>query len=90
MGHRIELGEIETAVSSLEGFSRCCCLYDDKRSRIVLVLESGDMITKESINSQLVKMVPEYMLPGKVFTVSEMPLNENGKINRKLLKEQLL
>ncbi len=90
MGHRIELGEIETAVSSLEGFSRCCCIYDDKRSRIVLVLESGDTITKEEINSQLAKMVPEYMLPGKVFTVSEMPLNENGKINRKHLKEQLL
>ena len=90
MGHRIELGEIETAVSSLEGFSRCCCIYDDKKSRIVLVLESRNIITKEEINSQLEKMIPEYMLPGKIFTVSEMPLNENGKINRKLLKEQLV
>lgn len=90
MGHRIELGEIETAVSSLEGFSRCCCLYDEKKSRIVLILETVNDVNKDEINSRLIKKIPEYMLPGKILSIQEMPLNENGKINRKLLKEQLL
>lgn len=37
MGHRIELGEIETAVSSLPEISLNCCLYDEKRQKIVLL-----------------------------------------------------
>ncbi len=39
MGHRIELGEIETAVSSLPEISLNCCLYDEKRQKIVLFIE---------------------------------------------------
>ena len=37
--HRIELGEIETAVSSLPEISLNCCLYDEKRQKIVLFIE---------------------------------------------------
>ena len=87
MGHRIELGEIETAVSSLEDISRCCCLYDEKKSRIVLVVESETEIVRMELNQRLKDIIPEYMLPGKVVTIPVMPLNANGKIDRKALKE---
>jgi len=89
MGHRIELGEIETAASSLDDIPRCCCLYDDERSKIVLVVESEEPIVKTELNQRLKEMIPEYMLPGKVINVPTMPLNANGKIDRKLLKEML-
>lgn len=36
MGHRIELDEIETAVSSLDGISRCCCLHNAEKSSIIM------------------------------------------------------
>lgn len=87
MGHRIELGEIETAVSSLPGVAMNCCLYDEKRSRIVLFLDKD--MTKDEVNSQLTNMVPEYMLPGRVIYMEVMPLNANGKIDRVALKEYL-
>ncbi|MBD5549668.1 MAG: amino acid adenylation domain-containing protein [Lachnospiraceae bacterium] len=87
MGHRIELGEIETAVSSLPGVSLCCCLYDDKRSRIVLFIDKE--IKKDEVNEQLKTMIPEYMLPGKVIIEEKMPINANGKIDRVRLKEYL-
>lgn len=87
MGHRIELGEIETAVSALQGISLCCCLYDEKRCRIVLFVDKE--MKKEEINQQLKKTVPEYMLPGKVVVVEEMPVNANGKIDRIKLKGYL-
>ena len=87
MGHRIELGEIETAVSSLEDISRCCCLYDEKKSKIVLVVESETEIVRMELNQRLKDIIPEYMLPGKVVTIPVMPLNANGKIDRKALKE---
>lgn len=87
MGHRIELGEIETAVSSLPDIAMCCCLYDEKRSRIVLFLDKE--FSKDDINEKLEHMLPEYMLPGKVICAETMPLNANGKIDRVKLKELL-
>lgn len=87
LGHRIELGEIETAVSSLPDVTMNCCLYDEKRSRIVLFIDKD--MTKDEVNSRLTNMVPEYMLPGKVIYMEEMPLNGNGKIDRVALKELL-
>lgn len=88
MGHRIELGEIETAVSSLEEITLCCCLYDEKRQKIVLFIEGE--LDKAYINERISGLVPEYMLPGKVVALSTMPINANGKIDRVMLKEQFL
>lgn len=87
MGHRIELGEIETAVSSLEQIALCCCLYDEKRQKIVLFIE--EELDKTYINEQISSLVPEYMLPNKVVTLPDMPINANGKIDRVKLKEYL-
>lgn len=87
MGHRIELGEIETAVSSLEGITVCCCLYDSKRSKIVLFLDKD--MSKDEVKEKLQNMIPEYMIPGKVHYMETFPLNANGKIDRVKLKELL-
>ncbi len=87
MGHRIELGEIETAASSLPEITMCCCLYDEKKSRIILFLDKE--MTREEIGERLRTMIPEYMLPGRVVYMEDMPLNANGKIDRVKLKEYL-
>lgn len=87
MGHRIELGEIETAVSSLEEISLCCCLYDEKRQKIVLFIE--EELEKAYINEKISRLVPEYMLPNKLIRVEKMPINANGKIDRVKLKEYI-
>ncbi len=87
LGHRIELGEIETAVSSLEEVTLCCCLYDEKRQKIVLFIDAD--LNRESIKERLKQLVPDYMIPGKVIYLSHMPINGNGKIDRVKLKEYL-
>lgn len=87
MGHRIELGEIETAVSSFKEISMSCCLYDEKKSKIVLFLEAE--VEKNEIIQRLRDSLPDYMLPGKVVYLEKLPLNANGKIDRVKLKEYL-
>lgn len=87
MGHRIELGEIETAVSSLPEISLNCCLYDEKRQKIVLFIE--EELDKAYINEKISHLVPEYMLLNKVVRVEKMPMNANGKIDRVKLKEYI-
>lgn len=83
MGHRIELGEIETATSGISGVERCCCIYDGKRKKIVLIVKGK--IIKEDVMKELKNFLPDYMIPGRIVIVEEMPLNANGKIDRKEL-----
>jgi acyl-coenzyme A synthetase/AMP-(fatty) acid ligase len=87
LGHRIELGEIETAVSSLEEITVNCCLYDEKKQRIVLFVDAD--VDRDFIKQRIGKLVPEYMIPGEVRYLPEMPINANGKIDRIKLKEKL-
>jgi acyl-coenzyme A synthetase/AMP-(fatty) acid ligase len=85
MGHRIELGEIETAISSLDEISMNCCLYDEKRSKIVLFI--AENLELDYINEKIGHLIPEYMLPNRLIKVDKMPMNANGKIDRVKLKE---
>ena len=87
MGNRIELGEIETAVSSLDGIERNCCLYDMKRSKIVLFYTGA--VEKDEITEKLKALLPDYMIPNKVKMLDEMPMNLNGKVDRARLKEMI-
>ena len=87
LGHRIELGEIENAVSSLSGITRCCCLYDEGHARISLFIDNNT--SKEEIYKHLKSVIPEYMMPGRIVCMDDLPLNANGKIDRVKLKEYL-
>jgi len=87
MGHRIELGEIETAVLSLAGIDEACCLYDSKRSRIVLFYSGS--ISDDDLAEKVKAMLPSYMLPGRRVKMEVLPRNLNGKIDRAKLKDSL-
>ena len=87
MGYRVELGEIETAVSSLEEISVNCCLFDDKRKKIILFMK--ERIELSEINKKIEGIIPAYMLPDELIWLDEMPYNQNGKIDRLKLKEML-
>lgn len=91
MGRRIEAGEIEAAALALEGISKCCCLYQQERGRIVLFCElsPGAELTSKEIRKLLRDQLSDYMVPGKVVLLPQIPLNANGKIDRPALRERL-
>lgn len=74
-------------MSSLPEISLNCCLYDEKRQKIVLFIEED--LEKAYIAEKISHLVPEYMLPNKVIRVEKMPINANGKIDRVKLKEYI-
>ena len=87
MGHRIELGEIETAASSLDSVNNCCCIYDEKRKKIVLFIEGKD--ENDEIVKQLRQKLPKYMIPNEIKNVKEFMYTQNGKIDKAKMKETL-
>ena len=83
MGHRIELGEIETVTMSLENITRACSIYDFEKKRIVLFY-TGEL-EKSELTKQLRLKLPPFMIPSSIKQIEQMPLNKNGKIDRKAL-----
>ena len=89
MGYRIELGEIEKIVNSIEEVLNCACIYDEKESKIVLFYQSNQLGEKQ-VSSQLRKMLLPYMMPNKIIQLIKMPYNQNGKIDRIVLKNNYI
>ena len=88
MGYRIELGEIESVASAFEKLERAVCFFHPQRDHIVLIYQ-GDA-KKEEILSYVKERLPSYMVPDEILKLRLLPLNANGKIDRKLLEKTYL
>lgn len=84
MGHRIELGEIEVNVNMLEGIHTAACIYDAKRSKIVLYFVGA--LSESALAAALKMKLPRYMLPNRMIRLEKIPFTANGKIDRMALK----
>ncbi len=89
MGYRIELGEIETAIAAIDEIETQSCIYDDNKKQIVMFYTGQELQTKEIID-KLKSKLPNYMVPNVIIKLNEMPHNQNGKIDRKVLKERYM
>ncbi len=87
-GYRIELGEIETAVLSMNEVRNACCIYDTENSKIWAFYTLNDAIDFVVMKKNLYKVLPKYMVPEEYVELEEMPLNDNGKINRRMLHDK--
>lgn len=93
-GYRIELGDIESLLCALDLVHMACVLPVYREGAIhhlaafVVVSEGvalrGLKLTRE-IKSQLRDSLPSYMIPSSFKYLEEIPLNANGKADRKAL-----
>lgn len=89
MGNRIELGEIEAAVYGLPDVKHAACVYDTKNEKIVLYYTSDSEILPNKFLKELAVNLPKYMFPNRFIHLNEMPLNANGKVDKKAFKTEL-
>jgi D-alanine--poly(phosphoribitol) ligase subunit 1 len=89
-GFRVELSEIEFfAKEQLQKTNAVAIAFTNSlnNTEIGMVIESAEFDTKELISYMKSKM-PGYMVPTQFRFVGTFPLNTNGKIDRKVLKEK--
>jgi len=89
MGHRIELGEIEAAANSIKEMISCCCLYDKKKGKIILIYQAGKDMGKE-FAGKMQKKLPKYMCPNRFIYLKRMPMNSHDKIDRARLRKEYI
>ena len=89
-GFRIELGEIEVTLAKHPGVRRAVVMArDDDGSglRIVayLVPSGSESPGVDALREHLGRTLPEFMMPAAFVPLTELPLNPNGKVDRKRL-----
>lgn len=85
MGHRIELNEIEAVIALAEGVDRVCCVFEEEK---IWAFLKGNAEVENGLRKVMQERLPKYMWPSELIWVDEMPLNKNGKIDRKLMMQQ--
>jgi amino acid adenylation domain-containing protein len=89
LGYRIELGEIETAMLTIAEVSNSCALYDQAKGQIVMFYEAQNELEVAFLRKMLLSRIPKYMMPSVFIYVEAIPLNINGKIDRRCLTLRL-
>lgn len=86
-GFRIELGEVERAIIGTFGVEQAIVIVRsvNEEKELVTFYVSENNISYENWYEALSKKLPLYMIPARFFVVKVMPLNTNGKIDRKAL-----
>lgn len=93
-GFRVELGDVEQALARLQEVKEAVVLPKERGGKVshlvahVLLEDSsleGDLALTMDLKGKLGQLVPEYMVPKKFVYHQELPLNNNGKIDRKAL-----
>ncbi|MBI1877085.1 MAG: AMP-binding protein, partial [Chloroflexi bacterium] len=87
-GFRIELGEIEAALEQHPAIQQAVVLAPGNERLVAYVVpqhQPGPAI--DELRSYLKQKLPEYMIPAIFLVLETMPLNSNGKIDRKALPQ---
>jgi amino acid adenylation domain-containing protein/non-ribosomal peptide synthase protein (TIGR01720 family) len=89
-GYRIELAEIEAALTSFSDVGQAAVLVREDRSgdkKLVayVVPAPGRSIHAAELRKSLALKLPDYMVPAFIKSLPSLPLNSNGKLDRKAL-----
>jgi len=86
-GHRIELGEIEAMLRRQPGVLEAIVVAmpaADGEPELEAAV-SGAGCTSDGLYAALGEVLPPYMLPRRITVLDQLPLNANGKIDRRAL-----
>ncbi|KAJ1660615.1 Nonribosomal peptide synthetase [Dispira simplex] len=85
-GFRIELAEIESLCLMIPKVTLAAAVVKDER-QLVLYLTPEEIDPRE-VKAVLVNKLPQYMVPDRVITLSDMPRTLIGKVDRQTLQER--
>ena len=74
-------------MAKITGVERCVCVFDQKKSRLYGFYTGT--IDKKDLHEAMSKALPPFMLPERLVWRESFLLTKNGKIDRKLLLQEM-
>jgi len=92
-GFRIEIGEIEAVLAGHQDVSQVAVAVQldasgNKCLAAYAVARPGQILAANTLRSFLQKRLPDYMIPAGFVFLDALPLNPNGKVDRRALATQ--
>jgi len=89
-GFRVELGEIECAIRACAGVKDAAVVVrepapDVKELVAYLTVQDGENPEIDALRREIAARLPEYMAPTSYIQLEELPLNANGKVDKRRL-----
>jgi amino acid adenylation domain-containing protein len=92
MGHRVEIGEIEAALRDVSGIDAAIALgwpLTESAAGGIAAFLADPEADVQALREELAERLPEYMVPRRIELRAELPLNANGKFDRKAMLAML-
>lgn len=89
-GFRIELTEVEAVVRDYPGVRDATIAAFDHPSGgkyVAAYIVADEPISAEALGDFIRERKPPYMVPASIMQIDRIPLNQNGKVNRRALPE---
>jgi D-alanine--poly(phosphoribitol) ligase subunit 1 len=90
-GYRIELNDIEYNLNQILGVKDCAVIAKYNDAAIVKTIKAfvvlDDVVDIDYVKEELKKLIPGYMFPKSIKKIDKLPVNQNGKIDRKELEK---
>lgn len=88
-GFRIELGEIQYQLDCIEEIEQAVAIVKDVNGEkaIIAYYKSKSVITESEISVRLAVHLPTYMIPAYFIQMEKIPMNSNGKVDKKQLPD---
>lgn len=90
-GHRIEPGEIETAILRHPNIAQCIVVAGGEAADRFLIgyftVKRGQTCSTDELRQHLKSQLPAYLVPEWLMLLPKLPINANGKVDRKALPD---
>ncbi|MCH9648333.1 MAG: amino acid adenylation domain-containing protein, partial [Deltaproteobacteria bacterium] len=90
-GYRIEIGEVEAALAGHHQMAQVVVVVRGEGADKALVAygvpQPGAEVVDGELRSYLKGRLPEYLVPNRFVLLEELPLTENGKVDRRALPD---
>lgn len=90
-GYRTELGDIEANILAVEGVRACAAIAKRGKNGDVAYIKAfvsaEPWLSEVALRTALKCALPDYMIPKIIELLPQLPINEHGKIDRRLLEQ---
>lgn len=86
-GFRIELGEVEAVLAEHPQVRRAVAGVTGQSGQRLVAAVAADGVRGEEIGEWAASMLPAHMVPAQVVVLDQLPLTQNGKIDRRAVGE---